>query len=123
MGRATLEIELRPLLKALQNRLSGFGDVKRSRSNGVETYERQGIPFLQLELRKDHMFLDLWLPEADLEAARSSGIAKAHPFMGDDAVRVRFERAEDLAKVARWLEVSHAHAPRRTPSGPADARP
>jgi hypothetical protein len=121
VGRSSLDIELRPLLKALQSRISGLDGVKRTRANGVETFERLGVPFLQLELRRDHMYLDLWLPEADIRDARASGIARAHPFMGDDAVRVRFERAEDLTKVARWLEVSHRHARRRVQ--PEETRP
>ncbi|MEM1022245.1 MAG: hypothetical protein AAGD10_19695 [Myxococcota bacterium] len=113
VARPSLDIELRPLLKALQNRVSDLEDVKRGRSDGVETYSRSGVCFLTVELKRDHMFLDLWLPEEEAKTAKSSGIAKPHPFEGDEAVRVRFERAEDLTKVSRWLELSHRFAPRR----------
>lgn len=119
VARPTLDIELRPLLRALKSRISDLGKIQRSKSDGYEVYALQGVPFLQLELRKDHMFLDLWLPPDKLEEAKASGIAKAHPFQVDEAVRVRFERAEDLTKVSRWLECSHQHAAARSQEGAA----
>jgi len=39
--------------------------------------------------------------------------------MGHEAVKVRFERAEDLTRVARWLEDSYRYANERTLSAPA----
>lgn len=113
-ARPSLDIELRPLWQALQSRIKALDDVRRERRDGYDVYLRGSVPFLQLEKRKDHMHLDLWLQADQLQEARASGIAKAHPFMGDEAVRVRFERAEDLTQVARWLEASHRHATHRS---------
>lgn len=111
--RTNLDVELRPLWQALKARIDGLGESSRERRDGGEAYLRDGVAFLQVESRRDHMHLDLWLPAEKLEEARASGIAKAHPFMGDEAVRVRFERAEDLPQVARWLEASFRHAASR----------
>src|SRR5688500_11596810 len=85
-----------------------------SPKDGLEVYYRNKTPFLQLEIRRDHMSLDLWLIGDQLEEARASGIARAHPFLGDEAVKVRFERAEDLARVNRWIEASYEYAPNRS---------
>lgn len=82
--------------------------------DGLDIYYRQKVPFLQLEIRRDHMSLDLWLQAESLEESRASGIARAHPFLGDEAVKVRFERAEDLSRVARWVEASFDYAPNRS---------
>lgn len=78
--------------------------------DGIEVHKRGDTPFAQLEVRRDHMYLDLWLADHKLEEARASGIARAHPFMENEAVRVRFERAEDLTRVAHWLEESYLYA-------------
>jgi hypothetical protein len=107
---------MRPLLKALRARLEAL-DHTSSTKDKLEIFVRGDIPFLQLEIRRDHMLLDLWLPPDKLEEARASGIARAHPFMGNEAVKVRFERAEDLTRVARWLEESYHFAPRRGTNG------
>ncbi len=89
-----------------------------SLKDGLEVYHRHKIPFLQLEIRRDHMSLDLWLSAEHLEESRASGIARAHPFLGDEAVKVRFERAEDLSRVARWIEASYEYAPDRPKKSP-----
>lgn len=52
----------------------------------------------------------MWLPEAKLQDARASGIARPHPFEPNDAVRIRFDRALDLTRVSRWLKAAHTHA-------------
>lgn len=119
--RPSLDVELRPLLRALENRISSLDGVRKTRCDGYTSFCRDGVPFLNLEIRRDHMHLDLWLEEDDLEAARASGIARPHPFLGDPVVRVRFERAEDLTRVGRWLEVSHRTAPNRADPPPAAA--
>lgn len=108
---------MRPLLKALRTRIHALKHTKTTKDK-LEIYLREDIPFLQLEIRRDHMLLDLWLPPEKLEEARASGIARAHPFMGQEAVKVRFERAEDLTRVARWLEDSFDFAPKRSLSQP-----
>jgi hypothetical protein len=110
--RATLDLELTPLLKALRNRLEGLREVTVETRNGLEIHSRDRLPFLQLELRRDHMHLDLWLPAAAAEEARASGLARTHAFLSD-ALRVRFERASDLSRVCRWLEESYRHVPDR----------
>lgn len=96
------------------------------KKDGLEVYERGSVPFLALEVRRDHMNLDLWLPDEKLKDAKASGLGRPHPFDPTDAVRVRFDRALDLTKVARWLEDAHAHAPARasavTVSATAEAR-
>jgi len=111
--RPSLDVELRPLLRALETRIGNLDEVRKERCDGYDAFRRNGVPFLHLEIRRDHMHLDIWLKEDALEEARSSGIARPHPFLGEDAVRVRFERAEDLTRVARWLEASHRGAPER----------
>ena len=111
--RSSLDLELRPLLKALEKRLDPLEGLTRETKDGWQIYARDGIPFMHLEKRRDHMLLDLWLDENQLEDARASGIARAHPFEEHDAVRVRFERAADLTRVARWLEGAYRHAPER----------
>jgi hypothetical protein len=125
--RVSLDLELTPLLKALRSRIEGLGESSLETRNGIEVHSRQGLPFLQLELRRDHMYLDLWLPEAKQEEARASGRARAHAFLAD-AVRVRFERAEDLTRVAHWLEESYRFVPTRlarasAPTAPAEPQP
>lgn len=117
--RTTLDVELRPLLRAIRTRIGNLDPVLREQRDGVEVYTNEGVPFLQLELRRDHMHLDLWLTDEQLEEARASGIARPHPFLGERAVRVRFERAEDLTRVAHWLETSHQTAPERAGSEPS----
>lgn len=111
--RPSLDVELRPLLRALENRIGSLDGVRKKRCDGYDAFSRDGVPFLHLEIRRDHMHLDLWLRDEALEEARSSGIARPHPFLGDRAVRVRFERAEDLTRVAHWLEASHRGAAER----------
>jgi len=114
--RSAIDHELRPLVRALRNRIDGLNAVSMEKRDGLEIYERGSVPFLALEVRRDHMNLDLWLPEEKLQDARASGIARPHPFEPNDAVRVRFDRALDLTKVARWLEAAHAHARARRSS-------
>jgi hypothetical protein len=116
-GRSNLDVEIRPLWQALEARIDGLGEVERQSRNELDVFCRDGVPFLQIEQRRDHLLLDLWLPAEQLQRARSSGIAKAHPFKEEEAIRVRFERAEDLPRVARWLEASHRHAARRAAAG------
>lgn len=111
--RSSLDLELRPLLKALEKRLEPLEGLSRESKDGWQIYARDGVPFMHLEKRRDHMLLDLWLNEDQLEDARASGIARAHPFEENDAVRVRFERAADLTRVARWLEGAYRHARQR----------
>lgn len=108
--RSSLDLELRPLLKALKKRMEDLSDVSREKKNGWEVYTRKDVEFMHLETKRDHMNLDLWLPADEIHDARSSGIAKPHPFDEGGAIRVRFERAEDLTTVARWVEKAHAHA-------------
>lgn len=108
--RASLDLELRPLLKALRTRLEAMDGVTLEKRDGVEVHSVDETTFMQLEIRRDHMNLDLWLDEEKLEEARSSGIGRAHPFMENEAVKVRFERAEDLTRVAHWLEDAYQHA-------------
>ena len=110
--RATLDLELAPLLKAVRNRLDAMRDVSVETKNGLEIHSRSGLPFLQLELKRDHMHLDLWLAPAAAEDAKASGLARTHAFF-PDAVRVRFERASDLSRVCRWLEESYRNVPAR----------
>ncbi len=108
--RSSLDLELRPLLKALKKRMEDLSDVSRDKKNGWEVYTRKDVEFMHLETKRDHMNLDLWLPADEIHDARSSGIAKPHPFDEGEAIRVCFERAEDLTTVARWVEKAHAHA-------------
>jgi hypothetical protein len=112
-SRPTPDPEVVPLLRAIKARIEGLGGVNTGPRDGLEIYQRNKTPFLQLEIRRDHMSLDLWLPTEQLDEARASGIARAHPFLGDEAVKVRFERAEDLSRVARWIEASFEYAPNR----------
>jgi hypothetical protein len=116
--RSNIELEMRPLLKALRTRLETLEHTTTSKDK-LEIFVRGDVVFLQLEIRRDHLLLDLWLPPEKLEEARASGIGRAHPFMGSEAVKVRFERAEDLTRVARWLEDSYRYAPVRVQSIPA----
>jgi hypothetical protein len=109
--------EVVPLLKAIKARIEGLGQVTSTPKDGADVYYRNKTPFLQLEIRRDHMSLDLWLSGTTLDEARASGIARAHPFLGDEAVKVRFERAEDLSRVARWIEASYTYAPERGKKG------
>ncbi len=108
--RTSLDLELVPLLKALRSRLDGMNGVSKASRDGVEVHSVDQTDFMQLEIRRDHMNLDLWLTAEKLEEARASGIGRAHPFMENEAVKVRFERAEDLTKVAHWLEEAYRHA-------------
>lgn len=104
---------VRALQKALQSRIDGLREVTTARVEPRDLYRRGDFTFLQVEVCRDHLSLDVWLPEALREEARSSGIARAHPFLGQEAVVIRFERAQDLARVARWIEASHDWAPVR----------
>ena len=106
---------MRPLLKALKSRIEALKSVTKTNKDRTEVYLRDEVPFLQLEIKRDHMNLDLWLPEELLVEARASGLARAHPFI-EDAVKVRFARAEELTNVARWLEQSYENAPKRAPT-------
>ena len=111
--RLRLEPHVSALIRALDSRLEGLGRWKDETKDGLKVYTIQGEAFLQIEVKRDHMNVDVWLDEDNLAKARSSGIARAHPFLGEDAVKVRFERAEDLARVARWIEVSYGIAKSR----------
>ena len=51
-----------------------------------------------------------WLPPEETERARTSGLGGVTP-LGNDALRIRFEQAVDLAQVARWIEQSYDYAP------------
>ena len=115
--RSSLDLELRPLLKALRNRIDGLRGIVMEPKDRLEVFSRDGVPFMQLEIRRDHMNVDLWLPDDKLAEARATDLARPHPFDPDHAVVVRFERATDLTKVARWLEDAHAHAAVRKESG------
>lgn len=114
--RSSLDLELRPLLKALRNRIEGLKGIVMEPKDRLEVFSRDGVPFMQLEIRRDHMNVDLWLPEEKLVEARSTDLARPHPFDPDNAVVVRFERATDLTRVARWLEDAHAFAVHRKDS-------
>ncbi len=111
--RPPMDPVVRALLKALQSRIDGLRGVESTQVEAREVYRRGEITFLQVEICRDHLALDVWLPEVLREEARSSGIARAHPFLGIEAVVIRFERAQDLARVARWVESSHEWAPVR----------
>ncbi len=118
--RTSLDLELVPLLKALRNRLDGLDGVAMETKDGLEVHSVRDVPFMQLEIRRDHMNLDLWLTDDKLEEARSSGIGRAHPFMENEAVKVRFERAEDLTRVAHWLEAAYEHGLERARQAAGD---
>jgi hypothetical protein len=111
--RTTIDPEIASLMKALNLRIEGLGAVERVGGSRKEEFRREGVTFLELEVRRDHMTLTLWLPEDRAEEARASGIARNHPF-SDDAVRVRFERAKDITHVGRWVEASYAYAENRS---------
>lgn len=112
--RPTPDPEVVPLLRAIKARIEGLGSaVSTLQKDGLDIFSRNKTSFLQLEVRRDHMSLELWLPAEQLDEARASGIARAHPFLGEEAVKVRFERAEDLSRVARWIEASFDYAPDR----------
>lgn len=117
-SRPTPDPEVVPLLRAIKARLDALSGVNMALRDGLEVYHRHKLPFMQLEIRRDHMSLDLWLSAEHLEESRASGIARAHPFLGDEAVKVRFERAEDLSRVARWIEASYEYAPDRPKKSP-----
>ncbi|MCB9653066.1 MAG: hypothetical protein H6729_02895 [Deltaproteobacteria bacterium] len=107
-------------MRALRSRIEGLRAVEHAQKDGMEVYVRSGQLFLQVEIRRDHMNLDLWLPAERIEEARASGLARTHPFMAE-AIKVRFERAEDLTKVASWLEESHRYAEVRAKKAARDA--
>ncbi len=111
--RSSLDLELRPLLRALRNRIDGLSGIVMEPKDRLEVFSRDGVPFMQLEIRRDHMNVDLWLPEDKLAEARATELARPHPFDPDKAVVVRFERATDLTTVARWLEDAHRFAAER----------
>jgi len=100
-------------MKAIRARIDTLPSITSDRRSGNEVFQRGENVFLQMEIRRDFISLDLWLIDELIEEARASGIARAHPFLGEDAVKVRFERAADLARVARWIEASYAYAPNR----------
>lgn len=100
-------------MKAIRARIDTLPSITSDRRSGNEVFQRGEHVFLQMEIRRDFISLDLWLIDELIEEARASGIARAHPFLGEDAVKVRFERAADLARVARWIEASYAYAPNR----------
>lgn len=118
--RSTTDPEMMPLLRALRSRIESLRAVEHAQKDGMEVYARSGLIFLQVEIRRDHMNLDLWLPAERVEEARASGLARTHPFMAE-AIKVRFERAEDLTKVANWLEESHRYAEVRAKKAARDA--
>ncbi|MCC7381638.1 MAG: hypothetical protein IT384_07390 [Deltaproteobacteria bacterium] len=111
--RLTLEPETQALLKAVRARIDALPGVTSEKRSGFDVFTRGADVFLEMEIRREHISLDLWLPHDQLEEARSSGTARSHPFLGEDALKVRFERAADLARVARWIEESYAYAPHR----------
>ena len=90
----------------------GAGRVKGQEVKAIGEQEQS---YYELET----VVCTLWLPEEKLKDARASGLARPHPFEPNDAVRVRFDRALDLTKVARWLEAAHAHARDRSSSAAA----
>lgn len=108
--RTSLDPELVPLFKALMGRVDALPSVQREQKERLEVFQHDGNPFMQLEKKRDHMYLDLWLPYELIEEAKGSGLGRAHPFLGKDVVKIRFERAQDLTKVARWVEASHRFA-------------
>lgn len=110
VSRKLLDLELRPLLRALKGRLKDRPQLTEEGTERRRVYKRADSVFMELELRRDHMRLDLWLNEKERASARSSGIARAHPFQPKEAIRVRFDRAEDLPQVSRWLETAYQEA-------------
>lgn len=120
--RTPLNLELRPLLKAIESRLTDRPGLSTETRDRFNVYKRDGVTFLELEQRRDHITLDFWLSKEQREDARSSGIARAHPFQEDNAIRVRFERAEDLPQVSRWLEAAYDFAAHRDTTELEDAR-
>jgi hypothetical protein len=105
--------EVVALSRAIGARIDGLGPHETDSKDGFIIHLRSGIPFLQIQINRDHMNLDLWLGGTVLADARSSGIARSHPFLGDEAVKIRFERAQDLSRVARWIEASFDYAKER----------
>ncbi|MEE2902636.1 MAG: DUF5655 domain-containing protein [Myxococcota bacterium] len=99
------------LSKALQNRIDDLPRFQHETKESVEVYRRNDKVFLQVEIKRDHILVDLWLPPEETERARTSGLGRGHPFWGNDALRIRFEQAVDLAQVARWIEQSYDYAP------------
>jgi len=99
------------LLKALENRIEDLPPFIRDVKETVEVYRNKDKVFLQIEIKRDHILVDLWLPKEETIKARTSGLGRGHPFLGSEALRIRFEQAVDLAQVARWIETSYIHAP------------
>ncbi|MBI2377473.1 MAG: hypothetical protein HYV07_25960 [Deltaproteobacteria bacterium] len=111
--RVNPDAPVRALIRALEARIEAFGPFAKSDKDGIDVYLRDADVFMQMEVKQEYLSVDLWLPYEDLDEARSSGIARTHPFLGEDAIRIRFERAQDLARVARWAECSYERAPDR----------
>lgn len=99
------------LSKALQNRIDDLPRFERQNKESIELYLKNDKVFLQVEIKRDHIVVDLWLPEDEKNKARTSGLGRAHPFHGPEALRIRFEQAIDLAQIARWIEMSYEYAP------------
>ena len=99
------------LSKALQNRIDDLPRFDRETKEGVDLYRNKEKVFLQVEVKRDHILVDLWLPSDETEKARTSGLGRGHPFLGPEALRIRFEQAIDLAQIARWIEMSYDYAP------------
>ena len=99
------------LSKALQNRIDDLPRFERETKEAVDLYRNKEKVFLQVEIKRDHILVDLWLPHEETEKARTSGLGRGHPFLGPEALRIRFERAIDLAQIAQWIELSYEHAP------------
>ena len=104
--------EMAPLLNALKARIEELSPNAEETltEDGLKAYMRSNNIFMQLEIRQDHMSLDFWLPPEKLEEVRSTEIGRAHPFLENEAVKVRFERAGDITRVARWLREAHEFA-------------
>lgn len=111
--------EIVALKKAVRARLEGMGPFDTETRDGIVVYMRDGEPFVNIQTKRDHMVVDLWLQDEAIGDARSSGIARAHPFLGENAIKIRFERAVDLARVARWIEHSYRWAPQRAEAAAA----
>jgi len=99
------------LSKALQNRIDDLPRFERQSKEAIELYRRNEKVFLQVEIKRDHIVVDLWLPAEETAKARTSGLGRAHPFHGPEALRIRFEQAIDLAQISRWIEMSYEYAP------------
>jgi hypothetical protein len=99
------------LSKALQNRIDDLPRFERESKEAVDLYRTKDKVFLQVEIKRDHILVDLWLTKEETIKARTSGLGRGHPFLGAEALRIRFEQAVDLAQIARWIEMSYEHAP------------